>query len=108
MLGILHNVVGVFLDFLRIGFFENDLCHRQDPIHGIIDFMGHAGDERPDAGQLLGLDQLILKLLLLGDVGDNESGLRLVCTIQGDREQAILIDSFMSLEFTVMQWMPGR
>ena len=90
-----HDVRGILFDPFRIFFFNDDLGHPQDPMHGVVDFMGHTGDQRAEAGQLFSLNQPILKLFLFRDLPDDNPGLLLFAVAAVYREEAILVHALL-------------
>ena len=65
--------------------------------------MGHAGDHGSEARELLGLDQLILQLLLFGNIPDDKADLLPFASPNGHREQPVAKDSLLRFELAVIR-----
>ena len=96
-----HDVRGVLFDFRLVILLRDGLGHPQDLLHRVVDLMGHAGDQRAEAGQLLGLNQLILKLFFLGDVPEDNPGLVWLFLADFYREEVVLVHAFLHLKLAI-------
>ena len=77
-------------------FFAQDV-HADDNGHeGVVQIVGDAADERAEAFEALGAEELFLQLLALGDVGvDDEQGFGLARLVADERGTGLDDDGFV-------------
>ena len=102
MLGIADDVPGILLDVFGSILVQDQLGHPVDRLHRVVDLMGHAGDESPQARQLLGLHELVLQAFFFGDVPDHKPDFSACASVEGHGEKPIPVQALVHLELTFL------